>query len=246
MKIDLNKYGIGYKVFELKKDQSLHAPMVEVSMKQPLKQWLTAYAAPIADKEQADQEQANMPEEMRHYHLSKKNKSLAYRPGWHLGDVPYATQFNYRINGQRINALPDKLVFCLCIYPLKEDKHAAAICKQRMQWRKTSKGWSKSTSINYMNGGYNHVPNGYYRFATNRAQNPLEWIITNKYMPLVILTPQQVNQINKEHGLPAMNFEPDSFRQSSKARLLTPAEVNVNIKNKGQLSKTEKEIISKL
>lgn len=244
MKIDLTKYGIGYKVFRLSKAGILNAPMVESQMKQPLKVWLEAYAANPVDMEKANKEQANIPVEMRHYHLSTKNQSLAFRPGWHLGDVPYATQFNLRTsNGKRTNIFPEDLVFVMAIYPLKPDKKAQSICNERMHYCHGKDGWKKIDGVNYSYGGYNHLPNGFYRFATNRAASPLEWIITNRFMGIKILTREETKEICKEHGLP---IQPVGSHTSLPKgwHILRPEEIAIEIKKKGKLTPTEQKIIN--
>lgn len=245
MKIDLNKYGIGYKVFRLSKNGRLNAPMVETSLNQPLKTWLKAYAALPADKEKADKKQANIPAEMRHYHLSAKNQGLAFRPGWHLGDVPYATQFNLRTqDGKRTNIFPEDLVYVMAIYPKKLDKKAQSICNERMHYYHGKDGWKRIEGLNYAYGGYNHIPDGYYKFATNRAANPLEWIITSQFMGLKILTPEDVRNICKEHGLPIQPVGNKTTKANKNSwHILRPEEIRVTIRHKNVLTKTEKAII---
>lgn len=94
------KTGIGYKVFVLK-DGKLYPPMVANPNGEatPVGVWLDADAAPVAGVTKTGRQQVKAGGKGTQGGSGK----LAYRPGWHLGEIPYALQFN-RMNpetGQR-------------------------------------------------------------------------------------------------------------------------------------------------
>ena len=86
--------GIGYKVFVLKNGK-LYPPMVANPGGEatPVGVWLDADAAPVAGQSKTGRPQVKAGGK------GKQGGSgvLAYRPGWHLGEIPYAIQFN-RLN----------------------------------------------------------------------------------------------------------------------------------------------------
>ena len=83
--------GIGYKVFVLKNGK-LYPPMVANpnGADTPTGVWLDADAAPIAGKSKTGRNQVKAGGKGTQGGSGK----LAYRPGWHLGEIPYALQFN--------------------------------------------------------------------------------------------------------------------------------------------------------
>lgn len=85
------KTGIGYKVFVLKNGE-LYPPMVANpdGAATPVGVWLDADAAPIAGQSKTGRNQVKAGGKGTQGGSGK----LAYRPGWHLGEIPYALQFN--------------------------------------------------------------------------------------------------------------------------------------------------------
>ena len=91
--------GIGYKVFVLKNGK-LYPPMVANPNGEatPVGVWLDADAAPIAGQSKTGRSQVKAGGKGTQGGSGK----LAYRPGWHLGKIPYALQFNRNDeNGER-------------------------------------------------------------------------------------------------------------------------------------------------
>ena len=88
------KTGVGYKVFVLK-DGKLYPPMVANPGGEatPVGVWLDADAAPVAGLSKTGRQQVKAGGKGTQGGSGK----LAYRPGWHLGEIPYALQFN-RVN----------------------------------------------------------------------------------------------------------------------------------------------------
>ena len=94
--------GIGYKVFVLKKGK-LYPPKVANPNGEdtPVGIWLDADAAPIAGHTVTGRSQVKGGGKG----TDGGSLKLAYRPGWHLGVIPYALQFN------RIDENGDKTLF---------------------------------------------------------------------------------------------------------------------------------------
>ena len=209
------KKGIGYKAFfRDPKTGKLYPPMVgnkgnaftEVGV------WIDAYAPQPANKAEADKEQSNVPAKYRRYKIKSqtlrdgkvKTSYLSYRPGWHLGDVPHATQFNYRVANKTTDIVPDNIVWGLCEYAADEYKEYQVECNERMHWKRNpSTGqYQRYDNPTYANGGLNRMPlRGYYRFRTNPHPASVEWIITGHMRVVRILTKAEVDKILKREGI---------------------------------------------
>lgn len=102
------KKGIGYKVFVLK-DGKLYPPMVANpdGAETPVGVWLDADAAPIAGESKTGRPQVKQGGKGTQGGSGK----LAYRPGWHLGVVPYAIQFNRKDADGNKTLFPKNFVF---------------------------------------------------------------------------------------------------------------------------------------
>ena len=86
------KTGIGYKVFYRGKDGKLYPPMVANPNGEPtpVGVWLDADAAPVVSMSKTGRPQVKAGGRG----TQGGSGTLAYRPGWHLGTIPYAVQFN--------------------------------------------------------------------------------------------------------------------------------------------------------
>ena len=106
------KTGIGYMVFVLK-DGKLHPPMVANPGGEatPVGVWLDADAAPVAGVTKTGRRQVKAGGKGTQGGSGK----LAYRPGWHLGEIPYALQFNH-VNPEtgRCELFPANFVWTGC------------------------------------------------------------------------------------------------------------------------------------
>ena len=85
------KTGIGYKVF-YQKDGKLYPPMIANPGGEdtPVGIWLDADAAPIVGQSKTGRAKVKQGGKG----TQGGSGTLAYRPGWHLGEIPYALQFN--------------------------------------------------------------------------------------------------------------------------------------------------------
>lgn len=191
------KTRIGYKVFELI-DGKLYPPMVgnldengnpvdkatDKARSAPTEVgvWLQAEASPIVSYTKTGRPQVS----------DRRGKNLAYRPGWHLGVIPYAKQFNRldKESGKR-ELFPRNFVWA-------EVEYAADVDYQEE---------ADATGVN-ANGKYQHslvalrhVPEmGYYRYRTNPDVTTDDWIITGAMKVNRVLKPSEVDKLVEEAG----------------------------------------------
>jgi hypothetical protein len=90
--------GIAYKVFRVKNGK-LYPPKVDNpgGVDTPIGIWLEADVGELSD----ETTKSGDPKVK-----SSDGSSLAFRPGWHLGDLPEANQFNKQLNWKIVNKLP--------------------------------------------------------------------------------------------------------------------------------------------
>lgn len=112
---------------------------------------------------------------------------LAYRPGWHLGEIPYALQFN-RVNpanGQK-ELFPKDFVWAEVEYAADTDYQDEAM----------GYGYTPNGKFRHSYAGLPRVPeNGYYRYRTNPNPETDPWIITGAMKVNRILTDDEVDDI---------------------------------------------------
>lgn len=180
--------GIGYKVFVLKNGE-LYPPMVANPNGEatPVGVWLDADAAPIAGQSKTGRNQVKAGGKGTQGGSGK----LAYRPGWHLGVIPYALQFN-RIdeNGDKI-LFPANFVWAEVEYANDVDYQEEAM----------SYGYNKNGKFQHSYAGLPRIPeNGAYTYRTNPNPETDPWIITGAMRVKRLLTPSEVDEMVKEAG----------------------------------------------
>ena len=183
------KTGIGYKVFVLK-DGKLYPPMVANPNGEatPVGVWLDADAAPVAGVTKTGRQQVKAGGKGTQGGSGK----LAYRPGWHLGEIPYALQFN-RMNpetGQR-ELFPANFVWAEVEYANDVDYQEEAM----------SYGMNASGKFQHSLAGLPRLPeNGSYRYRTNPDPNTDPWVITGAMKVNRILKPSEVDAMVEAAG----------------------------------------------
>lgn len=183
------KTGIGYKVFVLK-DGKLYPPMVANPNGEatPVGVWLDADAAPVAGVTKTGRQQVKAGGKGTQGGSGK----LAYRPGWHLGEIPYALQFN-RMNpetGQR-ELFPANFVWAEVEYANDVDYQEEAM----------SYGMNASGKFQHSLAGLPRLPeNGSYRYRTNPDPNTDPWVITGAMKVKRILKPSEVDAMVEAAG----------------------------------------------
>lgn len=182
------KKGIGYKVFVLK-DGKLYPPMVANpdGAETPVGVWLDADAAPIAGESKTGRPQVKQGGKGTQGGSGK----LAYRPGWHLGVVPYAIQFNRKDADGNKTLFPKNFVFAEVEYAAYVDYQEEAL----------QEGINPSGKYQHSLAGLKHLPtDGYYMYRTNPNPETDPWVITGAMKVNRILTRAEQAELVKNAG----------------------------------------------
>ena len=182
------KKGIGYKVFVLK-DGKLYPPMVANpdGAATPVGVWLDADAAPIAGESKTGRPQVKQGGKGTQGGSGK----LAYRPGWHLGVVPYAIQFNRKDAEGNKTLFPKNFVFAEVEYVADVDYQEEA----------RQEGINPSGKYQHSLAGLKHLPtDGYYMYRTNPNPETDPWVITGAMKVNRILTRAEQAELVKNAG----------------------------------------------
>lgn len=183
------KTGIGYKVFVLK-DGKLYPPMIANPGGEatPVGIWLDADAAPVVGVTKTGRQQVKAGGKGTQGGSGK----LSYRPGWHLGEIPYALQFN-RLNpetGEK-ELFPANFVWAEVEYANDVDYQDEAM----------SYGMTASGKFKHSLAGLPRLPeNGSYRYRTNPNPETDPWVITGAMKVNRILKPSEVDAIVEAAG----------------------------------------------
>lgn len=182
------KKGVGYKVFVLK-DGKLYPPMVANpdGAATPVGVWLDADAAPIAGESKTGRPQVKQGGKGTQGGSGK----LAYRPGWHLGVVPYAIQFNRKDAEGNKTLFPKNFVFAEVEYAADVDYQDEA----------RQEGINPSGKYQHSLAGLKHLPtDGYYMYRTNPNPETDPWVITGSMKVNRILTRAEQAELVKNAG----------------------------------------------
>lgn len=182
------KKGIGYKVFVLK-DGKLYPPMVANpdGAATPVGVWLDADAAPIAGESKTGRPQVKQGGKGTQGGSGK----LAYRPGWHLGVVPYAIQFNRKDAEGNKTLFPKNFVFAEVEYAADVDYQEEA----------RQEGINPSGKYQHSLAGLKHLPtDGFYMYRTNPNPETDPWVITGAMKVNRILTRAEQAELVKNAG----------------------------------------------
>lgn len=182
------KKGIGYKVFVLK-DGKLYPPMVANpdGAATPVGVWLDADAAPIAGESKTGRPQVKQGGKGTQGGSGK----LAYRPGWHLGVVPYAIQFNRKDAEGNKTLFPKNFVFAEVEYAADVDYQEEA----------RQEGINPSGKYQHSLAGLKYLPtDGYYMYRTNPNPETDPWVITGAMKVNRILTRAEQAELVKNAG----------------------------------------------
>jgi len=182
------KKGIGYKVFVLK-DGKLYPPMVANpnGAETPVGVWLDADAAPIAGESKTGRPQVKQGGKGTQGGSGK----LAYRPGWHLGVIPYALQFNRKDAEGNKTLFPANFVFAEVEYAADKDYQDEAY----------QEGINANGKYQHSLAGLKHLPtDGYYMYRTNPNPETDPWVITGAMKVNRILTRAEQADLVKKAG----------------------------------------------
>ena len=203
--------GIGYKVFYLK-DGKLYPPMVANpdGADTPVGIWLDADAAPQAATSKTGRKKVKAGGKG----TQGGSGTLAYRPGWHLGEIPYALQFNRGPkvdnplgitgkNGKVIKVgkyFPANFVWAEVEYAKDVDYQDEAM----------SYGYNEAGNFQHSLAGLPKVPeDGSYTYRTNANPATDPWIITGAMKVNRILTDSEVDELVSQAGREPQEREVD-------------------------------------
>lgn len=190
------KIGIAYKVF-LAKDGELFPPMVANPGGEgtPVGVWLDADIG-----KQAPPSKTGRPQVQGGGKGTNSGKiSLAFRPGWHLGDIPLAKQFA-KLNKEtgKKELFPYNFVWAECEYAMDVDYREEAM----------SYGYTENGKFRHSYAGLPKLPeDGYYRYRTNPNPDTVPWIITGAMRVKKVLTDAETDAICRENGVEPMARE---------------------------------------
>ena len=184
------KTGIAYKVF-YQKNGKLYPPMVANPGGEdtPVGVWLNADVGVAAPPSKTGRLQVKAGGKG----TQGGSGSLAFRPGWHLGDIPKATQFDRKNpeTGAR-ELFPHDFVWAECEYAMDVDYQEEAM----------SYGYTENGKFRHSYAGLPRLPeNGYYRYRTNPDPNTVPWVITGAMKVNRILSRSEVDAILEEKGV---------------------------------------------
>ena len=201
------KIGIGYKIFYLK-DGKLYPPVIpnKNCAETPIGVWIPCSSPEIIGYTQ----KSHRPKVMSGGNgtRGKSLGPLAFRPGWHLGKIPYAEQFLKKKKVDDKFVWPNELVWCECGYSADIDYQDEAM----------SYGKTKNGKFNHAYAGLPKIPkNGYYRYRTNPNPNTSEWIISGCLKVNRILSFQEVGEILMDNGIePPIVMSEKEYKNRSK------------------------------
>lgn len=181
----------GYKVFVVKNGK-LYPPMVANPNAEdtPVGVWLNADVGTRAP----DSKTGRMQVKAGGKGTQGGSGSLAFRPGWHLGETPLATQFD-RLNPETgvKELFPENFVWALCDIAADHDYQEEAM----------SYGYTKNGKFQHSLAGLPKLPtDGYYKYRTNPNPDTVPWLITGAMKVKKLLSDAEVNAILAEKGLP--------------------------------------------
>lgn len=188
-KPESEKKGTGYKVFVLGKDGKLYPPMVANpnGAATPVGVWLDADAAPVAGESKTGRPQVKQGGKGTQGGSGK----LAYRPGWHLGVIPYAIQFNRKDAEGNKTLFPKNFVFAEVEYAADKDYQDEA----------HAEGINSNGKYQHSLAGLKHLPtDGYYMYRTNPNPETDPWVITGAMKVNRLLTRAEQADIVRNAG----------------------------------------------
>lgn len=188
--------GTAYKVFRVKNGK-LYPPMVANAggADTPIGVWLDAEEGEFAGVSKTGRPQVK----------STGSGTLAYRPGWHLGDVPRAPQFDRRNKETGEMEFPADFVWAECDYAMDVDYQGEADERGYMRTKVDSEGnviTTKSDKYQHSLAGLPKLPkDGYYKYRTNPRPDTVPWVITGQMRVNRLLSDAEVNEILKSKGI---------------------------------------------
>jgi len=190
--------GVAYKVFRVKNGK-LYPPMVANAggKDTPIGVWLEAEEGEFAGLSKTGRPQVKQ---------AKGGQTLAYRPGWHLGDIPRAKQFD-RVNPDtgKKEMFPKDFIWAECEYVMKKDYQLESDEQGYMRTSIDEQGnvvTKRSDKYQHSLAGLPYLPkDGYYKYRTNPDPDTVPWVITGAMKVVKLLGDNEVNAILQQNGI---------------------------------------------
>ena len=186
------KQGKAYKVFRVKNGK-LYPPMVANpgGKDTPIGKWLIADEGEFAGLSKTGRPQVK----------SSQGGTLSYRPGWHLGDIPRASQFDRTNKETGEKEFPKDFVWAECSYTMDVDYQPESDEQGYMRIGKDGKPY-RSDKYQHSLAGLPKLPkDGYYKYRTNPRPDTVPWVITGAIKVDRLLSDAEVNEILKKNGV---------------------------------------------
>ena len=209
-----NQTATAYKVFVVKNGK-LYPPMVANpnASDTPVGVWLHAQEGIKSGTTKTGRQQVQAGGKG----TSTGKQKLAYRPGWHLGDIPLATQFSRTDSEGNKTLFPKDFVWAECEYPIDINYQEEAM----------SYGYNKNGNFQHSLAGLPRLPkSGYYKYRTNPNPNTVPWVITGEMKVKRILTDAETDEILKANGIEPLK------RQGGRVDNLSQLGIDENINQK--------------
>ena len=184
--------GKAYKVFRVKNGK-LYPPMVANpgGADTPVGVWLTAEEGEFAGVSKTGRPQVK----------SIGSGTLSYRPGWHLGDIPRASQFDRTNKETGEKEFPKDFVWAVCDYVMDVDYQPESDEQGYMRMGKDGKPY-RSDKYQHSLAGLPKLPkDGYYKYRTNPRPDTVPWVITGAIRVNKLLSDAEVNNILQSKGI---------------------------------------------
>lgn len=181
----------GYKVFVVKNGE-LYPPMVANPNGEPtpVGVWLNADEGVRAGTSKTGRPQVKAGGKG----TQGGSGTLAYRPGWHLGEMPLAQQFARKDSQGNKTLFPSNFVWAECDIAADNDYQEEAM----------SYGYTENGKFRHAYAGLPRIPkDGFYQYRTNPDPNTVPWLITGAMKINRILSDAEVRDILAEKGIEA-------------------------------------------
>lgn len=189
--------GIAYKVFKVKNGK-LYPPMVANAggADTPIGVWLDAEEGEFAGLSKTGRPQVKQ---------AKGGQTLSFRPGWHLGDIPRAKQFDRKNKETGEFEFPKDFIWAKCKYVMNVDYQPQSDERGYMRTSIDEDGnviEKRSDKYQHSLAGLPYLPkDGYYKYRTNPNPDTVPWVITGAMKVLELLGDDEVNAILQKNGV---------------------------------------------
>ena len=186
------KTGKAYKVFKVKNGK-LYPPMVANPGGEdtPIGVWLEAEEGEFAGLSKTGRKQVK----------SIGSGTLSYRPGWHLGDIPRASQFDRTNKETGEKEFPKDFIWAECDYVMDVDYQKDSDEQGHMRTKPDGTEY-RSDKYQHSLAGLPRLPkDGYYKYRTNPKPDTVPWVITGAIKVNKLLGDDEVAEILRKNGV---------------------------------------------